>query len=69
MITRLLAESAHQAHQHVIKKDRDAYTTPHASLKAGNYGKPGSKRRQKAGAKPVTFRSDAAQPYDDRCLS
>ncbi|WP_405863803.1 RNA-guided endonuclease InsQ/TnpB family protein [Streptomyces sp. NBC_00005] len=58
-----------QAAQHVIKKVRDAYTTLHANLKAGNYGKPGSRRRRKSESKPIMFRPDAAQPYDDRCLS
>ncbi|MGW3820270.1 RNA-guided endonuclease InsQ/TnpB family protein [Streptomyces sp. NPDC005046] len=58
-----------QAAQHVIKKVRDAYTTLHANLRAGNYGKPGSKRCQKVESKPIAFRPDAAQPYDDRCLS
>ncbi|MFE8947844.1 RNA-guided endonuclease InsQ/TnpB family protein [Streptomyces sp. NPDC007856] len=57
-----------QAAQHVIKKVRDAYTTLHANLKAGNYGKPGSRRRVKVESKPIMFRPDAAQPYDDRCL-
>ncbi|MFQ6852557.1 transposase [Streptomyces sp. 35M1] len=58
-----------QAAQHVIKKTRDAYTTLKANIKAGNLGKPGSKRRRKAESKPITFRPEAAQPYDDRCLS
>ncbi|MFC7923985.1 RNA-guided endonuclease InsQ/TnpB family protein [Streptomyces cinereoruber] len=58
-----------QAAQHVIKKTRDAYTTLKANIKAGNLGKPGSKRRRKAESKPITFRPGAAQPYDDRCLS
>ncbi|WP_407555223.1 transposase [Streptomyces sp. Pv4-95] len=58
-----------QAAQHVIKKVRDAYTTLHANIRAGNLGKPKSKRRIKAESKPMVFRSDAAQPYDDRCLS
>ncbi|MFE5592332.1 RNA-guided endonuclease InsQ/TnpB family protein, partial [Streptomyces sp. NPDC056549] len=58
-----------QAAQHVIKKTRDAYTTLKANIKAGNLGKPGSKRRVRAESKPITFRSEAAQPYDDRCLS
>jgi putative transposase len=58
-----------QTAQHVIKKARDAYTTRAANLRAGNYGKPGSARRAKVEGKPVTFRLDAAQPYDDRCLS
>lgn len=38
-------------------------------LRAGNLGKKGSKRRIKAESKPITFRPEAAQPYDDRCLS
>lgn len=58
-----------QAAQHVIKKTRDAYTVLKANIKAGNLGKPGSKRRNKAESKPITFRPRAAQPYDDRCLS
>nr|WP_256177877.1 transposase [Kitasatospora aureofaciens] len=58
-----------QAAQHVIKKTRDAYTTLSANLRAGNLGKPGSERRVKAESKPIVFRLDAAQPYDDRCLS
>jgi IS605 OrfB family transposase len=58
-----------QAAQHVIKKTRDAYTTLKANIRAGNLGKPGSKRRVKAESKPITFRPGAAQPYDDRCLS
>jgi hypothetical protein len=58
-----------QAAQHVIKKTRDAYTTRKANIKAGNFGKPGSKRRTRAESKPIAFRREAAQPYDDRCLS
>ncbi len=58
-----------QAAQHVIRKVRDAYTTLHANIKAGNVGKPGSKRRVKAESKPVAFRAGAAQPYDERCLT
>ncbi|MEU6518898.1 transposase [Streptomyces sp. NPDC046978] len=58
-----------QAAQHTIKKVRDAYTALKANVKAGNLGKPGSRRRVKAETKPITFRPDAAHPYDDRCLS
>ncbi|MFE5862585.1 RNA-guided endonuclease InsQ/TnpB family protein [Streptomyces virginiae] len=58
-----------QAAQHVIKKTRDAYTTLKANIKAGNHGKPGSKRRTKTESKPISFRPQAAQPFDDRCLS
>ncbi|MFJ9121591.1 RNA-guided endonuclease InsQ/TnpB family protein [Streptomyces sp. NPDC102394] len=58
-----------QAAQHTIKKVRDAYTALRANVRAGNLGKEGSKRRRKAESKPITFRPEAAQPYDDRCLS
>ncbi|WP_369251973.1 RNA-guided endonuclease InsQ/TnpB family protein [Streptomyces sp. R41] len=58
-----------QAAQHIIKKTRDAYTTLRANIRAGNVGKPGSKRRTKAESKPIAFRPGSAQPYDDRCLS
>ncbi|MDH6114966.1 IS605 OrfB family transposase [Kitasatospora sp. MAP12-15] len=58
-----------QAAQHVIKKVRDAYTALKANIRAGNLGKPGSKRRIKAESKPIAFRPAAAQTYDDRCLS
>jgi putative transposase len=58
-----------QAAQHIIKKTRDAYTTLKANIKAGNLGKPGSKRRRMAETKPIAFRAESAQPYDDRCLS
>ncbi|AWZ07085.1 MULTISPECIES: RNA-guided endonuclease TnpB family protein [unclassified Streptomyces] len=54
---------------HVLRKVADAYTTLRANIRAGNLGKPGSKRRAKAESKPIVFREDAAQPYDDRCLS
>ncbi|MEV6590242.1 RNA-guided endonuclease InsQ/TnpB family protein [Streptomyces acidicola] len=58
-----------QAAQHVIKRTSDAYATLKANLKAGNLGKPGSKRYRKATEKPIAFRSRSAQPYDDRMLS
>ncbi|MEU3644394.1 hypothetical protein AB0E59_13530 [Lentzea sp. NPDC034063] len=58
-----------QAAQHVIKKVADAYTALHATIRAGNLGRPCSKRRVKAESKPIAFRPDAAQPFDDRCLS
>ncbi|MGW4999945.1 RNA-guided endonuclease InsQ/TnpB family protein [Streptomyces hydrogenans] len=58
-----------QAAQHVIKKTCDAYTALKANLRAGSLGKPGSKRRVRVAAKPIVFRPEAAQPYDDRCLS
>ncbi|MEV4131646.1 transposase [Dactylosporangium sp. NPDC049742] len=58
-----------QAAQHVIKKVADSYRTLAANLKAGNYGKPGSKRRRKVETNPISFRWDAAQPYDARMLS
>ncbi|KJK54844.1 RNA-guided endonuclease InsQ/TnpB family protein [Saccharothrix sp. ST-888] len=58
-----------QAAQHVIKKVRDAYTALKANVRGGNLGGPGSRRRMKVESKPVAFRPDAAQPFDDRCLS
>ncbi|GHD42322.1 transposase [Streptomyces mirabilis] len=58
-----------QAAQHVIKKTCDAYATLKANLKAGNLGRPGSKRYRKAVEKPIGFRPEGAQPYDDRMLS
>ncbi|MDO0914828.1 transposase [Streptomyces sp. DT2A-34] len=58
-----------QAAQHVIKKTCDAYATLKANLRAGNLGMPGSKRYRKANEKPVAFRPESAQPYDDRMLS
>ncbi|EFL28363.1 LOW QUALITY PROTEIN: putative transposase, partial [Streptomyces himastatinicus ATCC 53653] len=45
------------------------YATLKANLKAGNLGRPGSKRWRKATGKPVGFRPESAQPYDDRMLS
>ncbi|MFE5715502.1 RNA-guided endonuclease InsQ/TnpB family protein [Streptomyces sp. NPDC056501] len=54
---------------HVLRKVADAYTGLRANLKAGNLGRRGSKRHGKATGKPVVFRPDAAQPFDDRCLS
>ncbi|PZT77317.1 MULTISPECIES: RNA-guided endonuclease InsQ/TnpB family protein [unclassified Streptomyces] len=54
---------------HVLRKTADAYTTLRANVRAGNLGKPGSKRRARAESKPISFRPDAAQPYDNRCLS
>jgi putative transposase len=58
-----------QAAQHVIKKTCDAYTTLKANLRAGNLGRPGSTRYRRAAEKPVVFRPQGAQPYDDRMLS
>ncbi|MEU1178152.1 transposase [Streptomyces sp. NPDC005820] len=58
-----------QAAQHVIKKTCDAYVTLAANLKAGNLGRPWSKRYRRAVEKPVVFRPEGAQPYDDRMLS
>ncbi len=52
-----------------IKKVADAYKTLQANLWAGNYGRTGSPQRVKVEGKPVVFRPDAAQPFDDRCLS
>jgi IS605 OrfB family transposase len=53
----------------VIGKVGDAYATLKANIDAGNYGPPGSPKRNKVAATPVGFRADAAQPFDARCLS
>ncbi|MFD4143183.1 transposase [Streptomyces sp. NPDC058572] len=52
-----------------VKKVVDACTTLRANIRAGNLGPEGSKRRRRAESKPIAFRPDAAQPYDDRILS
>ena len=54
---------------HVARKVSAAYAALRANIRAGNLGEPGSKRRVNAESKPITFRADAAQPFDDRCLS
>ncbi|MGW1887412.1 hypothetical protein [Streptomyces sp. NPDC001970] len=53
----------------VVKKVVDAYATLRGNIRAGNLGPNGSRRRGRAESKPVVFRPDAAQPYDDRILS
>ncbi|MFE9171454.1 RNA-guided endonuclease InsQ/TnpB family protein [Streptomyces kebangsaanensis] len=58
-----------QAAQHVIKKTCDAYAALRANLRAGRLGRPGSKRYRRAAEKPIAFRAESAQPYDDRMLS
>ncbi|WP_369597451.1 hypothetical protein [Rhodococcus sp. OK302] len=65
---KLLGLSAQPAVR-VIKKVADAYTTRAANLKAGNYGRRGTKRYAGVADSAVRFRSLAAQPFDDRCLS
>ncbi|MFC9845579.1 hypothetical protein ACFWFF_14295 [Streptomyces sp. NPDC060223] len=53
----------------VVKKVVDAYSALAASPKAGRLGSPASKRDRRATGSPVVFRPEAAQPFDDRCLS
>ncbi|MFI7637979.1 RNA-guided endonuclease InsQ/TnpB family protein [Nonomuraea sp. NPDC049400] len=55
-----------QQAQHVIKKVADAYTTLRGLIRNGRLT---GKRRVKAESKPICFRSNAARPFDDRCLS
>ena len=55
--------------QSCIRKVADAYTTLGANLRNGRYGPTGTVRRMKVEAQPIRFRSLAAQPFDDRCLS
>ena len=52
-----------------ISKTKAAYATLAASLRNGNHGRKGSERRARTEAKPIVFRADAAQPFDDPCLS
>ena len=52
----------------VLGKVADAYTTRRSHLDQGLLGRKGSARRERAEATPICFRSDAAQPFDDRCL-
>ncbi|MET9387607.1 transposase [Streptomyces sp. NPDC002928] len=52
-----------------VKKVVDAYATLKANLQAGNLGPPTSKRYRTAVGTPINFRPEAAQPFDDRCLS
>ncbi|MFF1725095.1 RNA-guided endonuclease InsQ/TnpB family protein [Streptomyces sviceus] len=58
-----------QAAQHVIKKTADAYTVLHANLNARSSGKRDSKWKRRDVQRPLAFRPDSAQPYDDRMLS
>lgn len=58
-----------QPAQQVARKTAGAYATLKANLLGGNYGPVGSKRRTAAEGRPIRFRKDAAQPFDDRCLS
>ncbi|MFG3338212.1 RNA-guided endonuclease InsQ/TnpB family protein [Glycomyces sp. NPDC048151] len=55
-----------QIAQLVIKKASHAYATIAALIKAVRLH---GKRAAKATSKPVIFRADAAQAFDDRCLS
>uniref|UniRef100_UPI002F90E2F9 RNA-guided endonuclease InsQ/TnpB family protein n=1 Tax=Streptomyces melanogenes TaxID=67326 RepID=UPI002F90E2F9 len=58
-----------QAAVRTVKKVVDAYAVLKANIRAGNHGPEGAWRRRKVESKPVVFRPDAAQPYDDRILS
>ncbi|WP_211116276.1 RNA-guided endonuclease InsQ/TnpB family protein [Glycomyces buryatensis] len=55
-----------QIAQLVIKKTCHAYATIAGLIKTGRLQ---GKRAAKATAKPVAFRAEAAQAFDDRCLS
>jgi IS605 OrfB family transposase len=54
---------------HVICKVAEAYSSLKANICNGNLGGPESKRRIKAESKPIHFRWNSSQPYDDRSLS
>jgi putative transposase len=58
-----------QAAVRVVKKVCDAYAALKANIKAGNLGREGAKRRHRAESRPIRFREDAAQPFDDRILT
>jgi hypothetical protein len=49
---------------HVARKVAGAYATLKANIRAGNLGKPGSKRRTKAESQPVRFRPDEPEPAE-----
>ena len=55
-----------QAAVRTVKKVVDAYASLRASVRTGNLA---GDRRAKAESKPIRFREDAAQPFDDRMLS
>ncbi|RZL76945.1 MAG: transposase [Rhodococcus sp. (in: high G+C Gram-positive bacteria)] len=52
-----------------IKKVADAYATRDSNLAKGRHGCPDSSRYRRVVSTPIAFRPDAAQPFDDRCLS
>ncbi|OLT12787.1 hypothetical protein BJF79_21495 [Actinomadura sp. CNU-125] len=54
---------------HAARKTAGAYATLAENLKAGHCGPQGARRRRAVEGKPVRFRKDAAQPFDDRSLS
>ena len=54
---------------HVCRKVAGAYATLRTNLRNGNYGRPGSKRRSSVESRPIRFRPESAQPFDDRCRS
>ncbi|MDT7783446.1 MAG: putative transposase, partial [Pseudonocardiales bacterium] len=55
-----------QASVRTVKKVVDAYASLRASVRTGSLS---GSRRTKAEGKPIRFRENAAQPYDDRMLS
>lgn len=58
-----------QVAQSCIRKVADSYAALRANLRNGRYGPRGSRRRERVESTPIAFRTDAAQPFDDRCLS
>lgn len=58
-----------QAAQQVIRKVVDAYKTRRANFRSGRYGPASEPRAQRIMGTAITFRPNAAQPYDDRILS
>lgn len=58
-----------QPAQQVIRKVVQAYKTRKSNARNGNYGPQNGHRCQRILSTPITFRPEAAQPYDDRYLS
>jgi putative transposase len=54
---------------HVARKVAGAYAALRANIRAGNLSGSDSKRRHRTESRPLRFRANAAQPFDDRCLS
>lgn len=54
---------------HCVRKVAEAYASSPGHLGAGGRGRASARHRTSLQSTPVRFREDAAQPFDDRCLS